>query len=161
MSESAVAASVRWWSARADRERLMMGVAGAVLALALGWVVAVQPAWRTLQQAPAQWKALDEQWQAMQVLAAETQALRGTQPVSREQSVAALQAASQRLGAQGRLTLQGERAVLTLDGVPAAELRDWLAEARAGARARPLEATLTRTAQGFSGSVVVAIGGAS
>jgi general secretion pathway protein M len=156
-----MAATVRWWAARADRERLMIGAAGAVLGLLLVWGVAVQPAWRTLRQAPAQWEALEAQWQAMQALAAETRTLRAAQPVSREQSVQALQAASQRLGAQGRVTLQGDRAVLTLSGVAAADLRDWLAEVRAGARARPLEATLTRTPQGFSGSVVVAIGGES
>ena len=56
--------------------------------------------------------------------------------------------------------MQGERAVLTLQGASTSQLRDWLAEARSGARARPVEARLTRAAQGYSGTVVVALGGA-
>jgi general secretion pathway protein M len=56
--------------------------------------------------------------------------------------------------------LQGERAVLTLQDVSTSQLRDWLAEARSGARARPVEARLTRAAQGYSGTLVVTLGGA-
>jgi len=55
--------------------------------------------------------------------------------------------------------VQGDRAVLTLSGVGTGALRDWLAEARSGARARPLEANLTRAAQGYSGTLVVVLGG--
>jgi general secretion pathway protein M len=54
--------------------------------------------------------------------------------------------------------VQGNRAVLTLNGVGPGALREWLAEARAGARARPVEAQLNRGPQGFSGSVVLQIG---
>ena len=57
------------------------------------------------------------------------------------------------------LALQGDRAVLTLNGVGTGALRDWLAEARTGARARPLEANLARAAQGYSGTLVVAFEG--
>jgi general secretion pathway protein M len=77
------------------------------------------------------------------------------------QAAAALQSATARLGPQGRLLLQGERAILTLNGVGTSALRDWLAEARTGARARPLEANLSRAGTGISGTVVLAIGGGS
>ena len=40
-------------------------------------------------------------------------------------------------------------------------LAAWLAEVRSAARARVVEATLTRGPQGYSGSVVVALGGAA
>jgi general secretion pathway protein M len=73
--------------------------------------------------------------------------------------VAALQAATARLGTAGRLTMQGDRAVLNLNGVGTSALRDWLAEARTGARARPVEANLSRTAKGYTGTLVVAVGG--
>jgi general secretion pathway protein M len=53
--------------------------------------------------------------------------------------------------------LQGDRAVLTLKDVGTGALNDWLAEARSGARARPLEVTLSRVAQGYSGTLVVAL----
>ena len=156
----AVAPAAQWWAVRSARDRRLLGLAGTVLGLFITWSLAVQPAWRTLQGAPVQRDALDGQWQAMQRLAAEAKDLRAAPPVSIEQSSAALRAATERLGDQGRLAMQGERAVLTLQGVSTSQLRDWLAEARSGARARPVEARLTRAAQGYSGTVVVALGGA-
>ena len=156
----ALAPVARWWAARSTRDRRLLGLAGTVLGLFITWSLAVQPAWRTLQVAPAQRDTLDGQWQAMQRLAAEAKDLRAAPPVNIEQSAAALRAATERLGDQGRLALQGERAVLTLQGASTSQLRDWLAEARSGARARPVEARLTRAAQGYSGTVVVALGGA-
>lgn len=156
----AVAPAAQWWAVRSARDRRLLALAGTVLGLFITWSLAVQPAWRTLQGAPVQRDALDGQWQAMQRLAAEAKDLRAAPPVSIEQSSAALRAATERLGDQGRLAMQGERAVLTLQGVSTSQLRDWLAEARSGARARPVEARLTRAAQGYSGTVVVALGGA-
>jgi general secretion pathway protein M len=38
------------------------------------------------------------------------------------------------------------------------EIRQWLIEARGGARARPVEATLTRSGDGYNGTLIVAIG---
>jgi general secretion pathway protein M len=134
-------------------------VAAAVLGLYLVWALAVQPAWRTIQRANLEREGLEAQWQAMQQLADETRELRAALPVSPELAVAALRAATARLGDKGKLALQGERAVLTLNGAGAGDLRDWLTEARSGARARPLEARLARGAQGYSGTLVVAIGG--
>jgi general secretion pathway protein M len=113
-----------------------------------------------VRDAPARIDALDAQLQTMQRLAAEAKELRAAPAVSTTQSGAALKAASDRLGEQGRLVLQGERAVLTLNGASTEQLRGWLAEARSGARARPVEATLTRGPNGYSGTIVVAIGGA-
>ena len=155
----ALAPAGQWWAALSARDRRLLGLAGTVLGLFITWSLAVQPAWRTLSIAPAQREALDSQWQAMQRLAVEAKDLRAAPPVSIEQSSAALRAATERLGEKGRLALQGERAVLTLQGVSTSQLRDWLAEARSGARARPVEARLTRAAQGYNGTVVVALGG--
>jgi general secretion pathway protein M len=148
-----------WWAALSARDRQLVSLAGAVLGLFLVWTLAVQPAWRTLNSAPVQREALDAQWQAMQRLAADAKELRGAPPVNAEQSAAALKAATERLGDKGRLALQGERAVLTLQGASTSQIRDWLAEARSGARARPVEARLTQAAQGYSGTLVVALGG--
>jgi general secretion pathway protein M len=124
------------------------------------WAVALAPALRTLARAPVELDALDLQLQAMQRQAAEAQQLRAVPPVNADLASAALKAATERLGERGRLSLQGERATLTLTGVGTQALRDWLAEARSGARARPLEANLTRGEAGYSGTLVLAIGGA-
>jgi general secretion pathway protein M len=146
------------WQALGARERRSLVFAAAFLGLALLWLVALQPAWQIARQAPQRLAALDAQLQAMQAQAAEAQALRGVAPPAAGQAAQALQAATERLGPRARLSLQGERAVLTLDGVAPGELQAWLAEARAGARARAVEAQLTRGERGLGGSVVVAWG---
>jgi general secretion pathway protein M len=148
------------WQGLGARERRLLGFAVVVLGAFVLWSAAIQPAWRTLRNAPAQIDALDAQLQEMQALAGEARELRGTPAFNPEQSAAALKSASERLGSKGRLSLQGERAVLTLNGASSAQLREWLVEARAGARARPVEAQLSRNAQGYSGSVVLSLGGA-
>lgn len=158
---AALAPARAWWRGLPVRERRLALLAAAVLGLYLGWVLAVQPAWRTMATAPAELDALDAQRQSMQRLAAEVTELRAAPPINREQANAALKAATERLGDAGRLSLQGDRAVLTLTDAGTAALRDWLAEARSGARARPVEANLTRGAQGYSGTLVVALGGGS
>lgn len=150
-----------WWRARAPREQRALAVMLAAVALALLWFVAVAPAWRIVAGAPARIDAADAQWQRMQRLAAEVRTLRTSAPVGADAAVAALQAATARLGDKARLSLQGDRAVLTLRGVDGSALREWLAEVRAGARARAVQADLTRAAGGLSGTVVVALGGAS
>ena len=149
------------WRRLPRRERRLVGLMAALVGGLLLWLLAVQPAWRTLHDAPAQIDALETQLQTMQRLAGEARELRAAPSISVAQSSAALTAASTRLGDKGKLTLQGERAVLTLSGASSEQLRSWLAEARSGARARPVEAQLSLGPQGFSGSIVVALGGRS
>ncbi len=168
MSASATAEALRKalqplqaaWAARDVRERRLVLGALWVLGLFLLWTVALQPAWRTLREAPARLDALDSQLQAMQALAADVRELRAAPPLARAQASAALKAASDRLGERGKLSEQGERAVLTLNDASGEQLRNWLVEVRAGARARPVELKLTRGEVGLSGTVVVALPGA-
>lgn len=149
------------WRGLSQRDRNAATLAGIVVGLFLVWLLAVQPALRTLNTAPVELDALDAQLQAMQGLASEAAELRAAPPVTQQAATAVLQAATERLGEMGKLTLQGDRAVLTLKEVSTSALGEWLAEARTGARIRPLEATLTRGAQGYSGTLVVALGGGS
>lgn len=147
-----------WWRGLAARERRLLATGGAVLAAGLLWALAVQPAWRTLQRAPAELETLDAQLQLMRALAAEAEQLRATPPVAPEQAAAVLKAAVERLGAKAKLSLQGDRAVLTLTALEPGQLTSWLAEVRAGARARPLEANLTRSGSGYTGTLVLGLG---
>jgi general secretion pathway protein M len=149
------------WQALSLRDRRLVTLAAVVIGLFLVWTVAVQPAWRTVREAPTKLDQLDTQLQQMQRLAAESRELRNASPLSTEQSGDALKASTERLGERARLSLQGERAVLTLSGVSGEQLRTWLTEARSGARARPVEAQLSRGSQGYSGTVIVAIGGSA
>ncbi len=149
------------WAAMPPRERLGLTLAGVIVAIALVWTVGVAPALRTLNEAPRQIDGLDLQLQAMQRLASEARELRGTAPVPSTQAAEALKSATDRLGDSGRLSVQGDQATLTLTGVTGDALRNWLTEARSGARARPVSAQLTRGPQGYAGTIVVSLGGGS
>lgn len=151
---------VQAWRALAPRERRWLMAALLVVGVFVGWLVLVQPAWRTARDAPAQLDQLDAQLQQMRRMAGESRELRATAPVAPAQAAAALKAATERFGDKARISLQGERATLTLNGASAESLRAWLGEARSAARARPLEAQLTRATQGYSGTLVVTVGGA-
>ena len=148
------------WNSRSTRERQALVIVGLVLAAFVVWLLFVQPAWRSLREAPAQLDELDLQMQQMQRLAAESRELRGAAPVGSAQAAAALKAATERLGAAGKISLQGDRATLTLAGATPEALRAWLSEARNAARARPVEAQLVRGPSGYSGSLIVNLAGA-
>ncbi|MEO7336773.1 MAG: type II secretion system protein GspM [Caldimonas sp.] len=149
-----------FWRGRTLRERQALGAGMVGLIVVLVWLLLVQPAWRTVQQAPAQLDQLDRQLQQIQATAGEVKSLRAVPPVSAPQANAALKAATDRLGDKGRLSMQGDRASLTLTGVSTDALRGWLNEVRSAARARPIEASLSRVPQGYSGTIVVTLGGA-
>lgn len=148
------------WARLAPRERRSLALAAAVLGLYLLWAVGVAPAWRTLREAPAQRAALELQLQQMRALASEAQTLRAAPAIAPDQAQAALQAAAQRLGAAGQLTPQGpQRAVLALRGANAEQLMAFVGEARAGARARVVEAQLLPAGPGtWNGSLVLGLG---
>lgn len=149
------------WDALSARERMGAGLAASAVVVTALWLLAVQPAWRTVQRAPIELTRLDAQWQAMQRDAAEAQRLKAAPVAAATMAVPALQAATQRLGAAATLSLQGDRAVLTLKGADAQAVRQWLGEARSGARARAVEARLALGDKGVDGTLVVALSGAS
>lgn len=149
------------WQALGENERGALSLLAWVLGLALVWMIAVQPALRTLKATPPQLEALDLQLQQMQALATEARELRGAAPVPAAQALEALQAASSHLGEGAKLTINGDRAVLNVTGIASDKLQGWLGEVRSAARARPIEARLQRTPQGgYSGSIVLALSGA-
>lgn len=146
-----------WWLARTTRERRAVIVVLAVLGALLVWSLLVAPAWRSTRAAPGVLDQLDGELQQMQRVGAESRVLRAVAPVSQTQAAAALKAATERLGDKARLNLQGERATLSLTGIGPEALRAWLVEARNGARARPVDATLQRGPAGFTGSITVTL----
>ena len=150
-----------WWRSRARRERQALGAVAVVLGVFAVWSALVQPALRSVRAAPEQLDRLEAQLQQVQRVAAESTALRAIAPVAATQAGIALKSAADRLGDRGRLTLQGDRATLTLTGVSAEALRAFLLEARNGARARPVDAQLQRGPQGYNGTLSVALAGAA
>ena len=133
------------------RERRAVTLAAWVVGLGLVWWIAIAPAWSTLSQAPARQAQLDAQLSQMRGLAASAQALRGdtnAQPPSREAVLRALDQATSELGATGQLSVQGERATLTLNNATPEALAQWLQQVRINARLAPVEAKLDRPASG-------------
>ena len=79
----------------------------------------------------------------MRRLAGESQGLQNTPAIARTQARRAIESATERLGATGRLSVQGERATLTLQSAKGDAVWAWLSEARSAARAsQGNEATL-------------------
>lgn len=146
------------WNALAARERVLVALAGAVVAVALLHAVAVQPAWRTLRMADAEHARLDAQLQRMQQLQTQAQALQ-SQARAPAGGAATLEALVRRhLGAQSRLQMADDRATVTLNAVAPEALARWLQDARVDARALPLQARLTRNAAGqWDGTLVMSL----
>ena len=148
MTPSGLSAQLRGrWNTLNPRERSLIAGAVLVLALALIWWIGLAPALKTLAQADARQRSLDAQFQQMQVLAAEAQALQSRPKARFDDSLRALEASvKQGLGGGAQLVVSGERATITLKNVPASALSGWLAQARVNARAVPTEARLVRSA---------------
>lgn len=152
------------WNLLAARERAGVGMALALVVLALLWWVALGPALSTLRGAEAQHRALDAQLQTMRGLQTEALALQGQPKLSYDEALRALDASvRQRLGSTAQLSVAGERATLTLKGADPDALARWLTQARVNARALPAEARLTRSAGGptaparWDGSLVLTL----
>ena len=149
--------SVRY-AALAPRERVLVACMAGALAFLVFWLVLVRPAWRTLDEAPALRAQADAQLLQMQSVAVEARQLRALPPVPQTVAQQVLKAATDDLGGKAKLSLQNDRAVLSVTGATGEDLRKWLIQARGGARARPIEAALTRAGEGYNGTLTVAIG---
>ena len=140
------------------RERQMVLVIGGALAFLVVWLLLVRPAWTTLDNAPALRAQADAELLQMQAIANEAKQLRALPPVPQSVAEQVLKSATDDLGGKAKLSVQGERATLSVTGINGEDLRKWLMQARGGARARPIEAALTRAGDGYNGTLVVQLG---
>jgi general secretion pathway protein M len=147
------------WRARPARDRMALVVMALVVGTFLVWVLFIAPAVAVLRSAPSQLEVLDTQLLQMRTMAAEVRDLRNATPVPVAQAGLAIKAAAERLGDKARLSLQNDRALLTLQNASPEQVRALLVEARSAARARPIEANLTRAPGGFTGTLVLSLGG--
>lgn len=145
------------WARMQPRERMLVGIGAGAIALLLLWYVGLYSAWTTWKTVPAQKRSLELDWMQMQRLANEARDLKTQPPVNAAQAAEALKSATDRLGANGKLSQAGERATLSVNGVSPEALRTWLAEVRSGARARPVDMQVNRAEGGLSGQVVVTL----
>ena len=141
----ALAACNSWWSARPLRERRLLALAAALLGTTLVWQLAIDPALQTWREAPAKQSQLDAQTGQMLQLQLQAKSLQASPPLSRTAALAQLESsAAQWLGAQARVSLQGEQVRITLKAASADGLSRWLAQARSQVQALPVQAQLQR-----------------
>ena len=149
------------WAQLAPRERVGVVAAAAALTLLILVLVFINPALRMLREAPQKLAQANTQLAQMQRDAAEAQRLRTLPAVSAAQATAALQGATQLLGPEAKLSLQGDRAVLDFSNLDGERLGAWLAEVRSAARAKPVEAQLQRGERGYGGRLVLQLSAAA
>jgi general secretion pathway protein M len=126
-----------------DRQRLL-GL-GVLLVVLLLWTWNLAPALKTLREVPLQLTQLDAQTQQLKAMQAQVQTLQKSPRIKINEATTLLQqAASERLGAGARLNMEGSRATLTLSGVSADSLAQFLALARTQSQAMPIEAHLQK-----------------
>lgn len=130
------------WGQRSPREQQLLGLGALVVALAAIWSVALAPAWRTWQEAPARQASLDAQSQRMQQLQAQAKTLQKPSPITRTEALTWLENNLSELGPEARISLQGERATLSLNAASPEALARWLSQARERAQAIPVQAQL-------------------
>lgn len=147
------------WATLAPREQALVAAAGALVALALLWWVALAPALGTLRAAPEQHRSLDGQLQHMRRLQAQAATMKSHPRQSQEEALRQLEAAiRQQLGVSARYSIAGERVTITLSNAPAPALAQWLSQVRTNARAIPGEARLARNpAGGWDGTLVLTL----
>ncbi len=141
------------WATMTPRERHLSLLAAAAVGILLVWWIAIAPALATLAKADTRRSLLDAQQQRMLALQAEAQRLQAQPKLGYEESLRALQTAVQQgLRGNAQLNVTGDRAVVTVRGVPADTLASWLGQVRANAHAVPVEARLTRSSTAPSGA---------
>ncbi len=143
------------WQAASRREQRSLTLAVVVVVLALLWWLAVAPALAVWRSAPAQHLALDAQMQQMQTLQAQARALQALPTLNAPEAQRALEESLKPLGASAQMGVQMDHLNVTLKGVSAQALAQWLASSRQNAHLVPTEAHLTRVAGGtWDGRVV-------
>ncbi|MCZ2497276.1 type II secretion system protein M [Xylophilus sp. Kf1] len=133
------------WALMSPRERYLSSLAASAVGILLVWAIALAPALKSLQKSQAQRLVLDSQLQQMMALQTEARQLAAQPRLGREAGLRALRESVAALGAGAQMQTSGERAVVTLQAVPAVAVANWLGQARTDARAIPVEVRLVRS----------------
>ena len=156
-ASTALSAWQAFWSARQPRERRLLLLAAWLIGTALVWQIAVAPALQTWRDAPGQQAALDAQTTQMLQWQAQAKGFQAHAPLSRTEALQKLESsATQWLGPEARVSLQGEQVRITLKAATADGLSNWLAQARSQAQALPVQAQLQRATPPHSALVTPA-----
>lgn len=144
------------WTSVSRREQQLLLVALALLLGAALWWVGLAPALATLRAADKQHQLLEAQLQQMQRLQTQAKTLQAQPQMSFVEARRLLEASVKPLAGTAQLAVAGERVTITLKGISADALAQWLTQARLNARAVPSEARLVRSAAGtWDGTLVL------
>ena len=147
-----------WWAQRAPREKTILQFAALLVAAALLWSVALAPALRTLRTFDDKHRSQEAQLQAMLRLQAQAQSLQSQPRLSQAAALQALQTSVQQvLGPKADFSNNAGNATVTLRGVTAEALAQWLASARTEAHASPVQARLSRAGNTWSGTLQIGL----
>jgi len=134
-----------------DRQRLLV-LASVFLSLML-WTWNLAPALKTLREVPLQLSQLDAQTQQLKAMQAQAQTLQKSPRIKPNEAASLFQkSASEVLGNGARLNIEGTRATLTLSGVSADSLAQFVALARTQSQTMPIEAHLQKFSASGSAS---------
>jgi general secretion pathway protein M len=147
-----------WWEARAAREKQLLQIAAVVVAVGVVWAAGIAPALKTLKTFDATRNAQEGQLQAILQLQSQAQNLRAVPKLEAAAAQQALQlSVTQAFGTKADFQAQGGTATVTLKGVDPQALAQWLAVARSNARSAPLQARLSTSPQGWSGTLQMSL----
>jgi len=143
-----------WWRQRAAREQGILKLAALLIVLFLLWSIALAPALRTLRSFEGQRLSQEAQLQSMLRMQAQAQALKAQPGLTAQAANQALQdSVQQAFGTKATITSSAGNVTVTLRGVSADALAQWLSTARIQARASPIQARLTRSDANWSGTL--------
>jgi general secretion pathway protein M len=148
------------WHALSPRDQRVLSLFAGLLGLLAFVALAITPAWHTWRDHDQRRNQVTQQQAHMLALQAQALALQNRRVLSRDEALRLLQSITP--AARLPLQVQGNRVSVQLKAVPAAELAQWLAQARQQAQALPVEAHLTRnpTAQAavlWDGNLVLSL----
>ena len=133
------------WSQLKPKEQRGIQLATALVVLVILWMGSVGPNLQQWRTANAKGLALDAQLQQMQTLQAQAQAIQVQPALTYDNAALALkQATMQLLAGTAQLSINGDRATVTLQNAQPQALAQWLTQARLNARCVPIEAKLLR-----------------
>lgn len=130
------------WQAFSPRDQRVLSILASLIGLLLFITVAVTPALKTLRDSDQRRDHMARQLAQMLALQAQAQALQTRTFLSRDEALRQLQNITPNTYIQ--LQVQGARVTAQLKAVPAADLAQWLAQARQQAQSLPIEVNLTR-----------------
>lgn len=136
------------WQAFSLRDQRVLSALAGLIGLLIFISLAVTPALNTLHDSDSRRSQIAQQQAHMLALQAQAQALQNRTFLSRDEALRQLQSITPNTHMQ--LQAQGTRVSVQVKAMPAADLAQWLAQARQQAQTLPTEAHLTRNAASTS-----------